>query len=305
VDARYDVIIVGGGAAGLSAALMLGRCRRGVLVIDSGRYRNERAVHVHGYLTRDCTPPDEIRRIARTELDRYGVQIQCDTVTHVRRDGNAFTAELESGGVCAARKIVLATGMVDRVPPIEGIDRFYGSSVHHCPYCDAWEHNDQPMAVYGRGKRGLGLAMSLRTWTPHVVLCTDGPSGLSAADRTRLAELRVPLRTVKIARLEGEDRDLQRIVLADGEALECRAVFFSTGQQQSCGLAAELGLRMTGRGAIQTDRWERTSIPGIYAAGDCSRNVQWVVVAAAQGAIAAQAINRELEGASGKGGSRS
>jgi thioredoxin reductase len=203
--------------------------------------------------------------------------------------------ELDGGETCTARKLVLATGVTDALPPVDGIDAFYGRSVHHCPYCDGWEHRDQPMAVYGRGKPAAGLAMSLKTWTPDVVLCTDGPSGLPGAHRRELAALGISVRTQKITRLEGDDGDLRRIHFAAGEAIDCRAIFFNTGQHQSCGLAGQFKCELTKRGTIQTDRWERTSMPGLYAVGDCSRNVQWVVVAAAQGAIAAEAINKELQ----------
>ncbi len=295
MDSTYDVIIVGGGPAGLSAALMLGRCRRRVLVLDSGRYRNYATEAMHGFLTRDGTHPAEIRRLAREELKKYGVEVHCATVTHARQDDGAFVVEMAEGGPCRSRKLVLATGVVDRLPPLDGIDEFYGKSVHHCPYCDAWEHQDERMAVYGKGKPGMGLAMSLKTWTPDVVLCTCGPSGLSSDDKRRLADLEIGLRTENISRLEGEGGRLQRIVFSKGDPVECSAMFFNTGQNQSCGLAGQFRCNVTPRGAVSTDRWERTNIPGLYAVGDCSRNVQWVVVAAAQGAIAAEAINMELQ----------
>jgi thioredoxin reductase len=295
VTQQYDVIIVGGGPAGLSAALMLGRSRRSVLVLDSGRYRNAASEAMHGFLTRDGLPPAELRRIARQELEPYGVRIECATARNARQDGNLFVVELAEGGECRSRKLVLATGVVDQVPPLEGIDRFYGKSVHHCPYCDAWEHRDQPMAAYGKGRKGMGLAMSLKTWTDRVVLCTDGPSGLSTANRATLAELEIAIRTDKITRLEGEGADLHRIVFTKGDPAEVRAIFFNTGQHQHCDLAGQFGCQFTERGAIHTDRWERTNVTGLFAVGDCSRNVQWVVVAAAQGAIAAEKINIELQ----------
>jgi thioredoxin reductase len=289
------VIIVGGGPAGLSAALMLGRCRRRVLVLDSGRYRNYATEAMHGFLTRDGTQPAEIRSLAREELKKYGIEVHSATATHARSDGEQFVVELEEGSRCRSRKLVLATGVVDKLPPLDGIDEFYGKSIHHCPYCDAWEHQDQRMAVYGKGKPGMGLAMSLKTWTPDVVLCTHGPSGLTPRDKQKLADLEIGLRTQKISRLEGEAGRLQRITFVKGASVECSAMFFNTGQNQSCGLAGQFNCKLTRRGAIQTNRWERTNVPGLYAVGDCSRNVQWVVVAAAEGAIAAEAINMELQ----------
>jgi thioredoxin reductase len=141
----------------------------------------------------------------------------------------------------------------------------------------------------------MALAMSLKTRTPDVVLCTDGPSGLSTIDKRKLADLEIGLRTERIARLEGEGGRLRRIRFSKGDPVECGAMFFHTGQAQSCGLAGQFNCDLTPRGAIKTDRWERTNVQGVYAVGDCSRNVQWVVVAAAQGAIAAEAINMELQ----------
>jgi thioredoxin reductase len=144
VDSGYDVIIVGGGPAGLSAALMLGRCRRRVLVLDSGRYLNYATEAMHGFLTRDGTQPAHIRSFPREELKRYGIEVHRATATHARRDGGRFIVELEEGGPFRSRKLVLATGVVDKLPALAGIDEFYGKSVHHCPYCDAWEHHLAP-----------------------------------------------------------------------------------------------------------------------------------------------------------------
>ena len=295
MDPVYDVIIVGGGAAGLSAALMLGRARRRVLICDSGRYRNASSTGVHGFLTRDGMPPLELIRVGREQLQQYGVELYEMTVASVLRQNSCFQIATSGGVKLTGRRVLLATGVVDRLPQLEGIESLYGKSIHHCPYCDGWEHRDQPIAVYGKGRRGKGLAMSLKTWSEDVVLCTDGRAGLSRDERAELDALDIPLRTESIARLEGRDGDLERIVFTTGDALERRAMFFNTGQHQMCSLAGQLGCAFTKRGAIKTDRFERTNIPGLFAVGDCSRNVQFVSVAAAQGAIAAQAINQELQ----------
>ena len=288
------MIIVGGGPAGLSCALMLGRCRRRVLVIDSGRYRNYATEAMHGFLTRDGEHPSELRRIGRDELKRYDIEVRCATVKSADSVNGRFAVALDDDSRLDTRKLVLATGVVDKLPRLERIDEFYGKSVHHCPYCDAWEHRDRPIAVYGRGRPGMGLAMSLKTWTEDVTLCTDGPSGLSRADRGMLRDLEIGLETAKIVRLEGEEGRLRRIVLTN-RVLEREAMFFNTGQDQMCTLAGNMGCVFTHRGAVKTDRWERTNLPGLFAVGDCSRNVQWVAVAAAQGAIAAEEINRQLQ----------
>ncbi len=295
VNEAYDVVVVGGGPAGLSAALMLGRCRRRVLVCDSGRYRNAFSAGVHGFLSRDGIKPLDLVRIARQQLRPYGVRICEAVVKHITGRSGRFRVSLESGEHIVARRVLLATGMTDHVPRIEGIDEVYGKSVHHCPYCDAWEHRDQPLAAYGKGRPGMGLAMSLKTWSADVALLTDGPSRLSASQIRQLEVLAIPVRTERIERLVSARGELQRIVFKNGDSLARRAIFFNTGQNQACDLAARLGCQFTKRGAIKTDRLERTCIPGVFAAGDCSRDAQFVAVAAAEGAIAAEAINVELQ----------
>ena len=295
VSPTYDVIIVGGGPAGLSAALMLGRCRRKVLVCDSGRYRNATSAGVHGFLSRDGMKPLDLIRVAREQLRPYEVEICKAVVKSITPRGGAFRITLESGERIECRRVLLATGVVDQVPAIEGIEPLYGKSVHHCPYCDAWEHRDQPLAAYGKGRPGMGLAMSLKSWSRDVVLLTNGPTRLSPNQRSELETLEIPVRAMRIARLEGKGGDLQRIVFRNGDSLARRAIFFNTGQHQRCNLASELGCTFTRRGAIRTNKLEATCIPGVYAAGDCSRNVQFVAVAAAEGAVAAQAINIELQ----------
>ncbi|MCA1650372.1 MAG: NAD(P)/FAD-dependent oxidoreductase, partial [Acidobacteria bacterium] len=176
----YDVIIVGAGPAGLSAALMLGRCRRSVLVCDSGRPRNAASEAIHGYLTRDGMMPREFLEIARTELRKYEtVEIRDSEVVDAECGGDSlFHVTLASGERLDARKLLLATGVADHVPPVPGLAELYGKSVHHCPYCDGWEVRDQPLAIYGRGDRGLGLSLELIVWSRDLVLCTDGPCEL-------------------------------------------------------------------------------------------------------------------------------
>ena len=291
----YDAIVVGGGPAGLSAALMLGRCRRRVLVCDSGQYRNAASHAVHGFLSRDCIPPSELLEIARQQLDRYGVQLRHVTVREIKRRRANFVVGLQTGEKIETRKVLLATGVVDRLPDIGNVRDFYGTSVHHCPYCDAWEHSDEALCVYGRGRPAVGLAMSLKTWSADVVVCTDGPSGMKSKDIQNLIKYSIPLRTQRIDRLEGRDGKLERVVFKKGPPLDRAAMFFNTGQDQRCELAERLGCTFTKKGVVQTDKLERTCIPGLFAVGDCARNAQFVAVAAAQGTIAAEAINIELQ----------
>jgi len=291
----YDVIIVGAGPAGLSAALMLGRSRRRVLVCDTGRPRNAAARAVHGYLTRDGTPPLELLQIAREQLRQYeSIEWRDVEVTAAEcRSDARFHVSLADGSDVASRKLLIATGVSDYLPEIPGFHELYGRSVFHCPYCDAWEVRDRPLAIYGRGARGLGLALELTGWSRDLVLCTDGPSEVDAEGLTRLRRNGVALREERIVRLEGEE-SLERIVFAEGAPLPRSAVFFTTGQTQQSQLARSLGCEFSEKGTVRTGKYEATHLRGLYVAGDASRAVQWVVVAAAEGAEAAFAINTDL-----------
>jgi thioredoxin reductase len=291
----YDVIIVGGGPAGLSAALVLGRCRRRVLLCDDGHYRNDAALGLHGFLTRDGIHPAELRRIGREQLERYEIEYRAIEVLDASCRDRCFEVALAGGERLCCRRLLLATGVVDRLPEIDGMREFYGCGVFHCPYCDGWEVRDRPLAAYGHGRTGAGLAISLQAWSDDVVLCTDGPPGLTPEEAAALARRRIPVRSQKIARLEGDGDRLGEIVFRDGSRLARCALFLSTGQDQRSSLAARLGCKFTNKGTVQTGKLEGTSVPGLFVAGDASKDVQLAIVAAAEGAKAAIAIDKSLQ----------
>jgi thioredoxin reductase len=291
----YDCIVVGAGPAGLGAALMLGRCRRAVLVCDAGEPRNARSAGLHNYLTRDGILPRDFLVIARQDVERYpSVQFRETEVLDATRSPDGFRVVCADGSQLSARKLLLATGVVDELPQLEGLAPFYGISVHHCPYCDAWEWRDQPIGIYGRGEEGSALALGLTVWTDDVVLCTDGPSGLSDHELEQLGSMGVEIRQDRVARLEGTEGYLERIVFETGESLPRRALFVCAGQHQRSALARKLGCRFTRKGAVDTGSCEATDVPGLYVAGDSSKEAQFVIVAAAEGAEAGMAINRAL-----------
>lgn len=292
-----DVVIVGAGAAGLSAAIVLGRCRRRVALIDAGNPRNRASQAVHCLLGHEGRAPSELLAMGRIELERYPTVTQrSNLVTAIARSGNCFSVECENEVPFQVRKVLLTTGLTDDLPRVEGIDGLYGRSVHHCPYCDGFEHRDQTIAVYGEGDKGAGLALMMKQWSSDVMLFTDGLSPVSSGMLARLDHQRIGVCTERIARLEGTaDGMLKEIHLESGNAVARSAIFFTTGCHQSSNLSATLGCIRDEKGGIVTDPiTEESSVPGVYVAGDASRDVLLVSIAIAEGAKAGVAINRAL-----------
>src|SRR5688500_7450915 len=182
-----DVVIVGGGPAGLSAALILGRCRRRVLVCDAGNPRNRVSHGVNGFLTRDGTKPEELRALGREELTRYpDVEVRDVEVCDADREEDGFEVTLVNGERHRARKLLLATGLIEDLPDIPGFRHFWGRGTYNCCYCDGWENRDRALAVYAKGDKGVGLAVEMLIWSRDVILCTDGPADLGDEDKARL-----------------------------------------------------------------------------------------------------------------------
>jgi thioredoxin reductase len=294
IASRYEVAVIGGGPAGLSAALVLGRCLRRTLVCDSGNYRNQQAQALHCFLGHDGVAPAELRDVARSQLQQYQT-VTCRNVlvTAVDRAGDEFLLSFKDRRTSRARMVLFASGVVDELPAVAGIEALFGRSVHVCPYCDGWQHRGAPIAVFGRGEKGAGLALLLRQWTHDLILCTHGPTELAAAERRALDHYGIPVREEPIAKLEATDGCLEAVVFQNGARLARKALFFSTGQHPRSRLLESLGCQFAEKGVVY-DEDGATSVHGIYVAGDVSRDVQLAVIAAAEGARAALAINKGL-----------
>ncbi len=299
-----DVVIVGGGPAGLSAALVLGRCLRKVLVCDAGNPRNAPARIFNGYLSRDGSTPAEFLDISRDQLRRYEtVELRKVKVNHAERSGHGYTVTLEDGSRIASRMLLLATGLVDELPQIEGFAAFYGKTAHSCPYCDGWEHRGESIAVAGGTQGAADLAIELLLWSKDVILCANGPLQCDAKARRQLERGGIRVIETPIARFEGTDDTLEGVRFTDGNSLARSVLFFSPGQHQRSPLAEELGCEFCEEdGCVQCDERAATCIPGLHAAGNASRGVQLVIAAAAEGTLAAVAINNALVEADAESG---
>jgi thioredoxin reductase len=293
-----DVLIVGGGPAGLNAALVLGRARRQVLLVDSGRPRNAVSRGVHGFLGHDGILPHDLRRLGREQLAPLpGVELrEGEVVDAWREEDGSFGARLADGSRFSARKLLLATGLVEELPRIPGIEPLWGHAVFDCPYCDGFEVRDQPLAALSSGKPGVELALELTLWSRDLVLLTNGPSGLDARARNRLARHGIALREEPIARLEDGGAEAPVLIrFGGGDVLRRAGILISPcARRGQPDLAARLGCAPEGRGPVRTGKRETTGVPGLYVAGDASRRLQFAVVAAAEGAMAGFAINTEL-----------
>lgn len=287
-------VIVGGGPAGLSAALILGRCRRHVLLCDNGRPRNAVSPLTWGLFTRDGTPPALLRQQEEADLQRYDtVERRTAEVVAAHRTDGGFEVRLADGARERARRLIVATGLHQDLPEIEGSDVYWGAGVHSCPYCDGYEARDLPIVAYGRG--GSGLALELSCWSRDVTLCTGGPDPeLTDEDRARLARNGIRVSETELARLDGDGKEPDQLIFTDGSAIPCKGVFLAPSGCAPSDLVAQLGCDLSDRGTVLTRDYEKTNVPGLYVAGDASRRVQFAVVAAAEGAMAAFALNNEL-----------
>ena len=300
MDTLWDCIIVGGGAAGLSAGLVLGRARRHTLLIDAGAQSNLAAHGIGGLLGHDGRPPAELYATGHRELAAYpSVELRIGEVVGGERMDGVFVLELGDGRRVRTRRVLLATGMEYRPPPLPGLTPLWGRSVFHCPFCHGWEVRDQPLAVFAQGEKAVHAALLLRGWSDDIVLLTDGPAGLDHDDRLRLATAGVRVDERPVAELAAADGELAAIVFADGSRLERRGLLVATTLHQRSRLAQQLGADYgdptpVAVDPLDVDQLWRTTAPGVFAAGDVSAHMPQVAAAIAAGSQAATAVVQSL-----------
>ena len=285
---RWDVIIVGGGPAGLAAATWLARYRRRTLLIDAGDHRNKHVGHTHGYLTRDGATPSELLETACADLDDYRhVERRSGTVDAITGESGSFRVAID-GEALRARRIVLATGVVDELPRVDGVHEHYGESLFHCPSCDGYEARDRDVVVLGWSEHVCGFALTLLDWAASVTLVTDGHRFEGDQDqRDLLAANGITVVEQDATALVGTRGDLRAVRLSDGAEVRAQLAFFSIAHHVRNQLAAALGCETSAEGCVLVDERGETTVPGVFAAGDLVPGLQLVQVAAAKGTTAA------------------
>jgi thioredoxin reductase len=291
----YDAIIIGGGPAGLNAAVVLGRCRRKVLLFDHGKQRNLRSHGTHNYLTRDGIKPVEFLNTARKEIQKYGVKIKYVAVTKaIKKSKDHFTVTDADRRTYHSKKMILAIGLKDKLPEIPGAKILYGTSMFHCPYCDGWESSNKKIAVYSKINGGGELALTLSRWSNSITLFTDGKKYMRKTEREALLKKNIKIITDPIQSFESKSHKLKNIILKKGDKHAADVLFFSNGYEVQCDLLESLGCKIGENSLALTNKSQQTNIKGLYVAGDASKDMHFVVVAAAEGAKAGVNVNKEL-----------
>jgi thioredoxin reductase len=296
---KYDVVVVGGGAAGLSGALTLGRARRRVLVVDAGEPRNAPASGVHGYLTRDGARPAALLEAGREEARRYGARVIDGRVASAERVEDGFAVELEDGRRFGARRLLVATGLVDELPDVAGVRERWGRDVLHCPYCHGWECRDEPIGVLGSGPMAVHLALLFRQWTPDLTLFVHAAPRPSEEEAEKLAARGITAVEGEVASLVVVEDRLAGVRMGNGELFALRALAVTPRAVARAGMLSGLGLEATehpmGVGErVEADAMGLTAVPGVWVAGNATEPMAWVVRAAEAGVRAGAAINNDL-----------
>jgi thioredoxin reductase len=291
----YDAIIIGGGPAGLTCSIFLGRYRRRVLVIDAGRGRNYATHSIHGFLGQHGIEPGELRARGRAEAEACGVEFRDGSVSKIEKSGDIFEVTMGEETLCT-RRVVLAYGVRDTLPDIPEIESYYGKTVHHCPDCDGYESRDQRIGVIGWSRSAVALALKLLQWSNDVVVFTHGHEReWDDEEHSKLLAEQIDIKDEKIVALTGDDGVLRSAVLSTGERVDVQRIFFNIKVTRACGFAEELGCEVDPeKPDVKVDEHRKTTVEGVWAIGDLVEGSQLAITAAADGAIAAIAINKSL-----------
>lgn len=291
----YDCIIIGGGPAGLSATLSLVRARREVLIFDDCNPRNKPTQEMHGFISRDGIAPEEFRRIVLKDISKYGTSSRIEErVISVENEGKIFKLVTSSGNSYISKTIVLATGLRDIFPKIEGLHNFFGKSIFSCPFCDGWELRDRKIVAISETPMGWKLARLASNWSQDVTLCTNG-NEIEEKDKRAFESKGVKVITSKIVKLVGSDDGiLQSIQIEDGSEILAEGGFVMTGFEQSSSFPRDLGCEMGPNGNVVVDILGRTSVKGVYAAGEMTSMPSQVIICASEGSRVGSAITYDM-----------
>jgi len=290
---EYDVVIIGGGAAGLSAALVLSRARRTVLVVDAGQPRNAPAAHLHGFLSRDGMVPGELLTVGLAEVQRYGGEVVQDAVVRVARSERGFEVELRSGPGVTARRLLVATGLHDELPDVSGLRERWARDVLHCPYCHGYEVHGQRLGVLGGSPGSVRYAQIVRQWSDDVVFFV--PTGtLTDSEREQLVARAIGIVEGNVAQVVAQGERLHGVALDDGTVVRRDALFVPPRFVPNNDLLVDLGCNLNADGWVRIDAHGQTTTPGVWAAGNVSNPRAQVITAAGEGSAAAIAINADL-----------
>jgi len=295
-EQHYDVSVVGAGPAGLCAALWLARYLHRVVLVDSGDPRNWETRGINGYLGHQGIRSPELRALGQAECEKFGVDFVDGIVdTAIDEPGELFAIQLRGGTTIKARRILLAIGIKDFWPDIPGLERCYGETVHVCPDCDGYETRDRKTVVVGTGRKAVGMALALTTWTQQIVICTNGDKAeLSEILLDKIKALNIPVLEAPIKSVVSQSGEIAGIEIEGGMSLDCERLYFAIGQYPADDLGAQLGCKRDDLGRLVIDDRNHTSVKNVYAAGDIAPGPQLAIGAAASGAVAAIAIHASL-----------
>ncbi|WP_145147411.1 NAD(P)/FAD-dependent oxidoreductase [Paenibacillus xylanexedens] len=290
-----DVLIIGGGPAGLNAALVLGRARKNVVVIDDETPRNWVTRETHGFVTRDGASPREFRKAAKEQIAAYpSVQFASDTATAITGSDGDFVVKTTQGASYRTKKILFAVGKKDLPLDINGLTEVYGKSAFVCPYCDGWELRDQSLVIIVNGDKALHMAKVISGWTDQYTICTNGSDSLTDEQREELKQHHVTVFDAPIQSINSEEGMVKQVVLNDGTAIPCTGVFFQPKLFTGSELPNAIGCEITESGTVIVDASGKTSVAGVFSAGDAASEMYQAITAASLGALSAVSINNEL-----------